>query len=321
MQKGTSGGHRAIHTIHRSRAHFGWDNAIPPALTVAPGDTIEFDTVDSSGGQIGPESTVAALAALDFGKVNPVTGPVFIDGAEPGDAVKVTILSFEPSGWGWTAIIPGFGLLAEDFTQPALHIWKYDARSLAAAAYGPGGRVPLKPFAGTIGLAPAEAGVHSVVPPRRVGGNMDIRDLGAGAELYLPVEARGGLFSIGDTHATQGDGEVCGTAIESPMRVALQLDLLKGANLRFPRFTTAGPVSRHFDANGYEVTTGVGPDLMECARAAVKGMIDLLTSRHGMRPDEAYMLCSVCADLRVSEIVDVPNWVVSLYFPRVVFEG
>ena len=308
------------HTIHKTNSHFGWNNANPPVLTVAPGETVEFHTIDSSGGQLGPKSTLADLAALDFGKVNPVTGPVFVDGAEPGDAIKVTVLAFEPSGWGWTANIPGFGLLADQFPEPALHLWSYDPASLAPSLYGPGGRVPLRPFCGTIGLAPAEAGQHSVVPPRRVGGNMDIRDIAAVTELYLPVEVRGGLFSVGDTHAAQGDGEVCGTAIESPMTVALKFELVKGANLAFPRFTTAGPVSRHFDVDGYEVTTGIGPDLMEGARAAVSGMIDLLTARHGLSAVEAYMLCSVCADLRISEIVDQPNWVVSLYFPRVVFD-
>ena len=190
---------------------------------------------------------------------------------------------------------------------------------MAPAMYGPGGRVPLKPFCGTIGLAPAEPGQHSVVPPRRVGGNMDIRDLSAGAELYLPVEVKGGLFSVGDTHAAQGDGEVCGTAIESPIAAALKFDLIKSANLPFPRYTTAGPVSRYLDADGYEVTTGIGPDLMGGARAAVSGMIDLLSKRYKMSVIDAYLLCSVCGDLRISEIVDMPNWVVAFYFPRVVF--
>ena len=125
--------------------------------------------------------------------------------------------------------------------------------------------MPLKPFAGTIGLAPAEPGLHSVVPPRRVGGNLDIRDLAAGTVLYLPVEVEGALFSVGDTHAVQGDGEVCGTAIESPMNVVITLDVEKDANLKTPRFTTPGPVTRHLDAKGYEVTTGIGPDLMESA--------------------------------------------------------
>ncbi len=311
---------KCTHTIHDSTCHLGWNNANTPAIRVKPGETIEFHTQDASGGQLNAKSTLGDLAALDFGKVNPVTGPVYVDGAEPGDAIKVTLLEFGPSGWGWTANIPGFGLLADQFKDPALHIWKYDAISMTPALYGPGGRVPLKPFCGTIGLAPAEAGLHSIVPPRRVGGNLDIRDLSTGTELFLPVEVAGGLFSLGDTHAAQGDGEVCGTAIESPCTVAAKLELVKDANLAFPRFTTPGPVTRHLDAKGYEVTTGIGPDLMQNARDAVSGMIDLLSSRHGMNAVDAYMLCSVCGDLRINEIVDMPNWVVSFYFPRVVLE-
>lgn len=258
---------------------------------------------------------MADVATLDFAKVNPVAGPVYIEDAEPGDAIKVTLLHFAPSGWGWTANIPGFGLLADQFKDPALHIWKYDAGTLAPAMYGPGGRVPLKPFCGTIGLAPAEAGQHSIVPPRRMGGNLDIGGIWPGTELYLPVEVAGGLFSVGDTHATQGDGEVCGTAIESPCSLAAKFELIKGAKLAFPRFTTPGPVSRHLDVKGYEVTTGIGPDLMKGAKAAVSGMIDLLSRRYNMNAVDAYMLCSVCGDLRISEIVDMPNWVVSFYFP------
>lgn len=311
---------RCDHTIHGRQHHFGWDRSIPPALRVAPGATIEFECIDASGGQLTRASTLADVAALDFGKVNPVTGPVYVEGAEPGDALKVTIREFLPSGFGWTANIPGFGLLADQFAEPALHLWSYDRAAREPALFGPAARVPLKPFAGTIGVAPAEPGLHSVVPPRRVGGNLDIRDLAAGTVLYLPVEVEGALFSVGDTHAVQGDGEVCGTAIESPMHVALTLEVEKGANLKFPRFTTPGPVTRHLDAKGYEVTTGIAPDLMEASRAAVSGMIDLLSARHGLAPVDAYMLSSVCADLRISEIVDMPNWVVSFYFPRVVFE-
>jgi acetamidase/formamidase len=306
------------HTLHRHQGHLGWNNAYPPVLTIAPGETVSFEVAEASGGQLGPSSVLADVTRMDFGKVNPVTGPVRIDGAKAGDALKVTLVSFRPSGWGWTANIPGFGLLADQFPEPALHLWKYDATSLAPALYGPGGRVPLKPFTGTIGVAPAEAGLHSIVPPRPVGGNMDIRDMAAGTELYLPVAVPGALFSVGDTHAAQGDGEVCGTAIESPMEVTLKFDLVRGAGLAMPRFTTPGPVSRHLDSAGYEVTTGIGPDLMTGARVAVQQMIDLLCRRTGMAPVDAYMLCSVCADLRISEIVDQPNWVVSIYFPRVV---
>ena len=308
------------HTIHRQHHHFGWDNSLPPAMTVAPGSTLTFDTVDASGGQLSPDSTVADVAALDFDKVNPVTGPIFIDGAKAGDAVKVTLVDYRPSGWGWTANIPGFGLLADQFPDPALHLWTYDAERLGAALFGPGGKVPLKPFAGTIGLALAEPGLHSIVPPRRVGGNMDIRDMSVGTELYLPVEVDGALFSIGDTHAAQGDGEVCGTAIESPMQVTVKLDLVSGMALPGPQFVTPGPTCRHKDGSGFWVTTGVGEDLFEGARQAVSAMIDQLSRTRGMSAVDAYMLCSVCADLRISEIVDQPNWIVSLYFPRCVFD-
>jgi len=315
-----SGHHHAKHTLHAHNHHHGWNNANAPKLHIAPGETVLFETVDASGAQIGPHGTLDDLKKLDFGLVNPVTGPVYIDGAAPGDALRVTIEGFVPSGWGWTANIPGFGLLADQFPDPVLHIWHYDAAAMTPAAFGSFARVPLKPFCGTIGLAPAEAGQHSVVPPRRVGGNLDMRDLSVGAELYLPVECAGALFSVGDTHAAQGDGEVCGTAIESPMQVALRFDLVKDAHLPRPRATLPGPVTRHLDVKGYEVTTGIGPDLMTGAREAVAYMIDLLIARHGMSAVEAYMLCSVCADLRISEIVDMPNWVVSLYLPRVVFD-
>lgn len=308
------------YTIHGNHHHFGWDHSLPPAETVAPGATLEFECLDSSAGQLSPDSTVEDVATLDFGKVNPVTGPIAIDGAEPGDVLKIELVAFGPSGFGWTANIPGFGLLADQFTDPALKVWRYEPDTLAPALYTDSAKVPLKPFAGTIGLAPAEPGLHSVVPPRRMGGNLDIRDLAAGSTLFLPVEVAGALFSIGDTHAAQGDGEVCGTAIESPMSVTLKLDLIKQQPLAMPRFSTPGPVTRHLDEKGYEVTTGVGTDLMAGARAALSGMIDLLTATQKISATEAYMLCSVCGDLRISEIVDQPNWVVSFYFPKVVFD-
>ena len=305
-------------TIHQH--HYGWDNSLAPAVRIAPGESLEFEVADASGGQLSPASTVEDVARLDFGRINPVTGPVHVDGAAPGDILKVTVLSFAPSGWGWTAIIPGFGLLAEEFNEPALHLWRYDSRTLAPSAFGSWAKVPLKPFAGTIGVAPAEPGCHSIVPPRRVGGNMDLRDIAAGSELHLPVEVAGALFSVGDTHAAQGDGEVCGTALESPMRVALGFDLVKQSPLAFPRLITPGPVTRHLDERGYQVTTGIGPDLMEASRAAVRSAIDWLARERGIPAIDAYLLCSVCGDLRISEIVDVPNWTVSFYFPRVVLE-
>jgi len=319
MDHGHSGG-LTTRTLHAERCHHGWDNALEPVLHIRSGETVVFETKDASGGQIGPDATTAIFETWDMGLVNPVTGPVFVEGAQPGDALRITFLDHRPCGFGWTGNIPGFGLLTEDFPDPALHLWTYDTTSLAPAAYGPGGRVPLKPFVGTIGLAPAEPGSHSVIPPRRVGGNLDMRDFAKGASLTLPVEVPGALLSLGDTHAAQGDGEVCGTAIESAMSAEMKIELIKGGAPAFPLYDIPGPVSRHLDAKGYFVATGVGPDLMQAAKDAVRGMIDRLGTEQAMSAVDAYLLTSVCADLRISEIVDMPNVVVSLYFPKVVFD-
>lgn len=308
------------HTIHRHQQQLAWDNSVAPAQRIAPGDVVVFRDIDATSGQITAESKTEVLTRLDFGRINPLSGPVYVEGAQPGDSLKVTLLGFEPSGWAWTAIIPDFGLLASDFRSPVLHLWSYDRSFRQPAAFGSFARVPLKPFCGTIGLAPAEPGPHSTIPPHSAGGNMDIRDLAIGVDLYLPVKVPGALFSLGDTHAAQGDGEVCGTAIESPMSVTARIDLVKGGNLRYPRFVAHTPVSRHLDERGYDVTTGIEPDLMVAAQNAVRGMIELLTARQHMSAEHAYMLCSVCGDLRISEIVDRPNWVVSCYVPRLVFD-
>jgi acetamidase/formamidase len=307
------------HTIHRAQGHFGWDNSFAPVRKVAPGETVLFECRDACNGHFSPSSTAADVTTVDFSKVNPVTGPIYVDGAKPGDALKLTIHDVPTSGFGWTANIPGFGVLADQFKEPALALWTYDTTGKAPAMFGKSARVPLKTMIGTIGVAPGAPGLHSIVPPRNVGGNMDIRDVGVGTTLWLPVEVDGALLSIGDGHAAQGDGEVCGTAIETAVSAAVTIELVKNANIKSPRLRTAGPVTRHLDSAGYDITTGIGPDLMTGAREAVMRMIDLLGAEHGLSPVDAYMLCSVCADLRISEIVDQPNWVVSLYFPRIVF--
>ncbi len=306
------------HSIHARHHHFHWDNSLPPVATIAPGDVVELETLDPGGGQIRPETTPAALVGLDFERVNPVTGPIFVDGAEPGDAIRIRVESLTPAGWGWTALIPDFGLLERDFRTPALHLWSFDPAAKTVDFKGLA-RVPLKPMVGSIGLALAAPGAHDVLPPRRVGGTMDIRDIGPGTELYLPVEVAGGLLSFGDGHAAQGEGEVCGTGLESAMKLAARVDLVKGLALEGPEFVTDGPVQRHLDGQGYYVTTGIGADLMQNATDAVRRMVDLLGRRHRLAAEDAYMLCSVCGDLRISEIVDRPNWIVSFYFPRLVF--
>ena len=308
-----------LRTIHSAHAHYGWDASLAPVHTVAPGETLTLSCRDAGDGQIGPDATPATVAALDASRANPVTGPVAVDGARPGDVLVVEILDFAPSGAGWTAVIPGFGLLADQFPDPALHLWRYDPAGTAPLAFGRLAEVPFAPFLGTIGLAPAAPGTHSVIPPRRVGGNMDIRELRAGTTLYLPVEVAGALLSAGDTHAAQGDGEVCGTAVESAMDVTLRLDLIRDTALAFPRYETAGPRPGDAERPGVTATTGIGADLMQAARDAVSGMIDHLARSRSVSAADAYMLCSVAADLAISEVVDAPNWVVSCALPRALF--
>lgn len=305
-------------TIHHHHCHFAWDRGIAPVTTVAPGETLTFDIRDASGGQIDPATGPDVFAAYDSEHVNPVTGPVHVDGAKPGDTLVVTLESYRPSGWGWTANIPGFGLLADQFPDAALRHWHYDTDGTAERPLllGDCARIPLAPFAGTIGVAPAAPGPHDIIPPRRAGGNMDIRDLVAGSTLYLPVEADGALFSIGDTHAAQGDGEVCGTAIESPMEATVTLDLIRGEQSRFP-YIAAPP--RAEAAGRVDITTGIGPDLWQAARDCVGEMIDLLGREQGLAAIDAYMLCSVAGDLRISQLVDAPNWTVSFHMPRSIF--
>jgi len=272
---------------------------------------------DAWDGVITPDSDVSILRTDMSGRVNPVTGPIYVDGAQPGDTLVVTLESYRPSGWGWTANIPGFGLLPDEFTDPALHLWRYDPAGLTPLMFGQAAQIPLQPFAGTIGVAPAAPGPHDIIPPRGTGGNMDIRDLVAGSVLYLPVEVEGALLSIGDTHAAQGDGEVCGTAIESPMEVTVTLALEQQTAAAFPRLVR--PQATQPSSGPVDVTTGIGPDLHRAAQDAVRGMIDLLTLRHGLAAVDAYMLCSVAGDLRISQIVDAPNWTVSFHMPRGIF--
>lgn len=307
----------AYRTIHRTHHHFGWDRSIEPALRLEPGTALELDVIEASAGRITPHSPVSHVADLDPAYANPVTGPIHIDGAEPGDMLWVQILDFGLSGWGWTAIIPEFGLLERDFPDPFLNISRHDAREVE---FCPGVRVPTQPFPGTIGVAPAERGRHSAIPPRPCGGNLDMRHLRAGSRLGLPVQVPGALFSVGDTHAAQGDGEVCGTAVESPMQVALRFDLEKGAAARMPRAELPACRGEAVRDSAYSVTMGVGPDLHDAARDAVREMIDLLTKRHGLGAELAYCLCSAAVDLRLSEVVNAPNWVVSAYLPHDIFD-
>ena len=304
-----------IKTIHD--VHHCFDHDITPIETISSGDTRRFDILDSSGGLVTPDSKAELLTRLPFDKLNPVCGPLFMEDAEPGDVIEIELLDFEAGGWGWTGIIPGFGLLADEFNSPWLKITEYDNESVY---FDNDIVIPFRPFAGTIGLAPAEPGAHSIVPPRHCGGNLDIRDLVPGAKLYLPVQVPGGLFSIGDTHACQGDGEVCGTAVETRMAATATLRLHKGDSIPMPMFDVPAVASDQHN-EGYVATTGVGPDLMTGAKDALRFMIDRLHKKAGMDEEMAYALCSIAGQLKISEIVDQPNWVVSFYMPKAIFKS
>ena len=182
----------------------------------------------------------------------------------------------------------------------------------------PGLRIPTSPFIGTIGLALAAEGNHSLIPPSAQGGNMDIRHVTPGSRLWLPVAVPGALLSLGDTHAAQGDGEVAGTAIETSSTVTLRVHLIKGAHLRFPRLETHPMAAR---AGRAWATTGIGPDLLEAARQATRGMVELIAEHMGLDLLDAYLLASVAGDLKISEVVDAPNWVVSMHLEKDIVGG
>ena len=305
----------AVH-ITRDRFHLAWDPAIEPIETVGSGDVVEFDLLDASGGQLSAASTVEDLLRLDFDRVDQVNGPIAVAGAEPGDTLQVELLEFEPADWGWTAAIPGFGLLADQFPDPALRISRVPGPG-GRAEFLPGVRVPVAPFCGEVGVAPPD-GPRSTIPPDVFGGNMDTRHLTAGATLFLPVFHSGGRLSMGDGHAAQGDGEVCGTAIETPMRAVVRLTVRTDLHVTGPEFLTAD-VPAVASGRRY-ATDGVGPDLAAAARDAVNRMIDWLGREHGIAPVDAYLLTSVGIDLRISEIVDMPNYVVTAHCPLSIFD-
>ncbi|HVB75386.1 MAG TPA: acetamidase/formamidase family protein [Ktedonobacteraceae bacterium] len=309
---------RTIH-IHRHQWHLAWDHSIPPIATVQSGEAVSFDLLDASCGQIVRESTVEAIRTLDFSRVDQVNGPIYVEGAAPGDTLEVEFLDLQPADWGWTAIIPGFGLLADEFPEPALKIWHLEGGADGWAEFAPGIRLPLAPFCGEIGLAPGMSGALSTIPPYRHGGNMDTKHITKGARLYLPVEVPGALYSMGDGHAAQGDGEVCGTAIETPMRANVRLTVLKDKHVPEPQFLTGGPLAQRANTAAYYATDGIGPDLMEAARNAIRHMIDYLQHTYGLTRAGAYMLCSVVVDLKLCEVVDAPNWLVSAFLPLSVF--
>ena len=368
-------------TIHEIRVDWGktlleepgtghnrWHPDIPPVVRCAPGDEVVLETRDAFDGQMGPAAPLEVVAAPNLDVVHPLTGPVYVEGAEPGDVLAVEILDIEPDRYGYTVQVPGFGFLRDVFPEPFKVSWDI-ADGWATSADLPGVRIPGSPFMGTIGLTPGHellaattareqallerggfvlppsaasavptdpaiaATALRTVPPREQAGNVDIKQLGKGAVLLIPVDTPGGLFSAGDAHFAQGDCETCGTAIEMRATLRVRFTVHKGEaaakNIRDLRFTRedyylppefAAP-RRFFATTGISVTKdGVNhsEDITLAARNALLNMIEHLGER-GWTRQQAYAICSVAVDLKISQVVDAPNMLVSAFLPEDIF--
>jgi len=306
------------HKLDAAQVHKEWNNAIPPRLTIDPGDSVVFDTRDASDHYYSRKSTHADVLGRGPFTGHPLTGPVFVRGAAPGDTLVIEIVDVRPAlDFGWTAIRPGRGLLPEsDFAKPFLNVWDLGG---GVARMDKRVAVPIEAFPGVMGVALDEPGGHSTMPPRRSGGNMDIRQLTSGATLFLPVLVPGALFSVGDAHGAQGDGEVCITAVEMSAQCTLRFDLRRGQMVPEPQLRSPRPPAGEGRRGPWYATTANGPDLYASSQQTIRYMIDHIVREHGLSREEAYVVCSVAVDLKISEIVDAPNWIVSAFLPESIF--
>lgn len=303
------------HIVDPAAIHHTWDLDLAPALTVASGDTVDFTIPQIGHAQIRPGATYATCA-FDFDTIYSLNGPIHVDGAAPGDMLQIDVLRLNPGAWGWTAILPGMGLLAEDF--PEGYVRTYDLTDRTSIDFAPGINVPIRPFLGVLGTHPGTPGPMSPFPPHGGGGNMDNRHLTTGTTVYLPVFVPGGHFSCGDAHAAQGDGEVCVSAVETYMDVTLRFTLLKDT-LTTPGYSVPRAAVSHNDDAGYFATMGIDTDLMIGAKTAVRAMIAMLGRDYDLDPRDAYVLCSIAGDLKIHEIVDAGVWNVGFTMPYSIF--
>ncbi|HEY1985754.1 MAG TPA: acetamidase/formamidase family protein [Terracidiphilus sp.] len=295
------------HRLTAEPTHSVWDRTLEPRLCIEPGDEIQIECVDASGGQVRPAMSTHDYLAIDRTRIHALTGPIYVHGAEPGDVLEIDVLSTRHSGWGWSSIVEGLGFLKDHFREPYLFHWQLDGestRSLRPAI------VPVRPFLGVMGVARADDGAFRTRPPGPFGGNLDVRELCAGSRLYLPVYNTGALFSCGDGHAAQGDGEVCINGIECPLDVTLRFLLHKHQSLSSPIVESSDQTAPDSIADSW-VIVETGTDLADAARAATIRMIDLLVSRWGFTDVHAYLLCSVAMRLRLSQVVNEPVHTVS----------
>jgi acetamidase/formamidase len=307
------GGRMSEHTLDRSLIHHDWDNAREPVLTIRSGDVVHLDLLMAGHGQVAEDSKIEDVV-WDFDTIYNLAGPIRVEGARAGDTLEVEILSLTPGAWGWTSIIPGLGLLPDEFPDAYLRIW--DLRNGTTTMLGDTVRLPLTSFLGTMGVALDEPGSVSPFPPHRGGGNMDTRHLVQGSTLWLPIWCDGALYSCGDAHAGQGDGEVCVSAIECDMQATLRLSVVQ-RTLDAPSFRV--PAAAQRAPRAYHGTMGIDPDLMVGAQKAVRAMIGWIVDEHGLAPIDAYVLTSVAGDLHIHEIVDAGVWNVGMTLPLDVF--
>ncbi|MFQ5627156.1 MAG: acetamidase/formamidase family protein [bacterium] len=297
------------YSLDQLKTHNKFSSSIPPVLTVPDGAVVRFETKEASDEQFTKESTVEAVSSLDFEPIHPLTGPVYVESAEPGDVLAVTLHKIDVGDWGWASIVPGFGFLADEFTEPYLKIFDIP-KGASTIKFNENIALPIEPFPGVIGVAPATDSLLNTIPPRQNGGNMDNPFLTEGVTVYFPVLVKGALFSIGDPHVTQGLGEVCGTAIEGPLTFTCELKVIKGGR----KIEEA-----QYETDSYYATTGYAPTIDEAAKKATKYMIDYLVAEHGLAREEAYVLCSLAGDLHIAETVDVPNMLVAMHISKAVF--
>jgi acetamidase/formamidase len=304
------------HSLSAEKLHFAWDNSLAPTLEVDPGDTVTIETWDAGGHNLTRHSTTADMSPARPARGHALTGPIAVHGAQPGGTLVIDVLEVAPNSWGYTSFVPNRGLLPDDFPKPYLRIWDMDGR---VARGVPGATVPLAPFCGVMGVALAEPGTHSTIPPRRVGGNMDVRQLTAGSTLYLPIEVENALFSVGDAHGVQGDGEVCITAVEMDSTTTLRFAVRNDLSIPEPELRIPTPPT--MIGGAYHGCTAHAPDLMDATRNATRHLIDWLCRETRCTPEDAYILSSVAAELRISQVVDAPNWTVTAFFPLAVLSG
>ncbi|MEP2277584.1 MAG: acetamidase/formamidase family protein [Reichenbachiella sp.] len=295
------------YTLPSTHKHNKWSRTIAPVLSVPSGAIVEAFTEEATDAQLNVNSTIEDMANVSFDPIHPLTGPIYVEEAQPGDVLAVTMHKIEVGNWGWSAIFPGFGFLADTYTKPYLKTFKIDSVE-KVIHFSEKIKIPTRPFAGVMGVAPDTDSLLSTIPPRANGGNMDDPNMVEGTTVYFPIFVEGALFSIGDAHAVQGMGEVSGTAVESPMRFVFELKLLKGQKsyLNEPQYET----------DDYYAVTAFGTTIDIATRKAVQYMIEYLVNEHGLTEEDAYILCSLAGDLKIAEVVDVPNMLVTMHISK-----